>query len=781
MHESREQIDVHQNTRPPTYKEHARALRALILDATRGHEQPSPSTRLRDLMPPGSRADLVSLLRTIRAMARQGDADGLLHHMPREEPSIEAAMRQWREALRSDLAAMSSSHARGVRFDAAFDAAVAFLFDAIMDAHDMRALARNVDSLAPEKGFHRLGMEQRRRHIAMMTARLAERHQVSRGLVERVIAARHGVSPDTLSLAAVLDLYRKTWRTFGVGKDRRGLVKLTAIILVNRLLHNASPLLWTQIFDGKSFNAEYMALLGGLEIVDAHASKYETDTSTALLFVVRQRIHALAAKALFVRDLSLSDEYGTGELFDIIWKGEDAYNNIVRSLLADGVPVLLTIPIVLTALTVLHPMLGVLGLASIPMVYALARYAGPRMQLTREDGLTAKRALFTRGNTLIEGIETLLAQGHLAGGRRSFLALVREGDQIDRDQIHKWATIHVLQRYPVAISGIVTALFGAYLTSRGLIAPGGVITTVDYVGRLRNTVVEMIHRYFEQLPREINDARGLQRLLDWSDKVGGDEARKMRPSALPSTRLECRALDYRDIVRGLSLTIEPGEFVTISGTSGIGKTTLLRLIGGLYAPSAGSITIGGVPIKEIASEGPDSLFSLMAISSQSPYIFDDMTLRQNLILFNPDPDIAARVPVVLDQVGLEKLVPDLDAPGKRRLSGGERVRFGFARVLLKIRPDTPMIVLLDEPTSSLADDDGPGSMHAIRQLLKRVHVENPRLSFVCVTHDRALMAQAHRDIRISRRVVVRGPEPGAGHLAPPPAAVTSGSVTGSSA
>ena len=101
----------------------------------------------------------------------------------------------------------------------------------------------------------------------------------------------------------------------------------------------------------------------------------------------------------------------------------------------DGVPTLLTIPIVVGGLTVLHPLLGALGLLSIPVVYWLARTAGPRMQLTREEGMEKKRALFTRGNTMVEGIETLLAQGHLAGGRRSFLELQREGDQIDRDMI----------------------------------------------------------------------------------------------------------------------------------------------------------------------------------------------------------------------------------------------------------------------------------------------------------------------------------------------------------
>lgn len=757
-------VDAYRALVAPALRHRARArdLARLIADRL-GREpadaEPDARTSSRQLLPLDLRTQLRGLLRGIADHIRKPTADGLHTDIAHADPAIEAAATSWRDALYAHLQSRDPSIAGDAAFRAAFDAHVANLVDAVVDAHNLTTLERDIDRIAPERGFERLGMEQRRKRVGEMADRLIKLHPVPREHLVRMIELRHDTQTERVSLTAILELYRMTWRNFGVGNDRRGMIKLTSVILVNRLMHNASPLLWTKIFDGKSFNAEYMLVLGALDLVDAHTSKYETELSTSLLFVIRQRIHALAAKALFVRDLGLSDQYGSGELFDIIWKGEEAYNNIVKSLLFDGVPTLLTIPIVLGGLTVLHPMLGALGLLSIPAVYWLARSTGPRMQLAREEGMEKKRALFTRGNTMVEGIETLLAQGHLAGGRKSFLELEREGDTIDRDMITKWARIHLLQRYPVAITGIITALFGAYLVKQGAISPGGVITTADYATRLRGTVVDMIHRYFEEFPREINDARGLQRLLDWSAKAAGDESQKRPASSLPSTRIECRGLAYKTIVRNLNIYADPGEFVTISGTSGIGKTTLLRLIGGLYAPSEGEVTIGGVPIKAIAAEGPDSLYTLLSISSQQPYIFDDMTLRQNLELFNPDRTLDARAREVLEAVGLAKLIPDLDAPGKRRLSGGERVRFGLARALLKVRPDHPMIVLLDEPTSALADDDGPGSTRAVRELLLKTHRDNPQLTFICVTHDKKLIAVADRDISLSPEEVADIPYP----------------------
>lgn len=727
---------------------HADAARDLARVLARPSNVVISPASSRKLLTPAARGDLVALLRAIRDLSCAAGKDGLRGRTPENDATIAAAAARLVATLRTGGAAGPG-----------IEASVTRLADAVVEAMNIAALEHDIDRLSPPKGFQRLGMEQRRRRIAEMTDRLATLHGRPRDLVERMIELRHDTETEQVTARAIIDLYRTTWRSFGVGEDRRSLLKLTAIILVNRLMHNASPLLWTKIFDGQSFNAEYMIALGGLDIIDAHSSKYETEVSTNLMFTIRQRIHALAVKALFVRDLGLSDQFGSGELFDVIWKGEDAYNNIVRSLLFDGVPTLLTIPIVLGGLTFLHPLLGALGLLSIPAVYWLARRTGPDMQLAREEGLEKKRALFTRGNTMVEGIETLLAQGHLAGGRRSFLDLEREGDSIDRDMINRWAKIHLIQRYPTIITGLVTALFGAYLVKRGLISPGGVITTADYATRLRTTIVDMIHRYFEQFPRELNDARALQRLIDWSQRTAGDESAKIKPSTLPSTRIACDGLAYKSIVKNLSISAEAGEFVTISGTSGIGKTTLLRLIGGLYRPSAGRVTIGGVAISDIAAEGEDSLFTLLSISSQSPYIFDDMTLRQNLVLFNPDPAVEKRAAEVLDWVGLGKLIPDLDRQEKRRLSGGERVRFGLARALLKLKPDQPMIALLDEPTASLAEDGAPGSAGAIRQLLAKLHATHPKLTLVCVTHDKQLVALAGRDISLSAEQVSRLPEP----------------------
>lgn len=144
--------------------------------------------------------------------------------------------------------------------------------------------------------------------------------------------------------------------------------------------------------------------------------------------------------------------------------------------------------------------------------------------------------------------------------------------------------------------------------------------------------------------------------------------------------------DGRVALKGVSLSVEPGEVIGLVGPSGAGKSTLAALISGLVQPDSGTVSVGG----------------RVAVVSQQPFLFHG-ALRDNLLLANPDAgdDVLWSV---LDAADLSALVSDrdrgLDLPlGERgvRLSGGEAQRLTIARMLLTDAP----IVILDEPTSNV--------------------------------------------------------------------------------
>ena len=165
--------------------------------------------------------------------------------------------------------------------------------------------------------------------------------------------------------------------------------------------------------------------------------------------------------------------------------------------------------------------------------------------------------------------------------------------------------------------------------------------------------------------------------------------------------------DGPPVLDGISLSIPAGERVAFVGASGGGKTTLVQVILGLYAPTSGVVRFDGVPVDLI---GMDVVRSHVATVLQHPALFDD-TVRMNLTLGRQTPD--ARLWQALEVAQLRDVVEGLDQGldtrlGREgvRLSGGQRQRLAVARMVLA----DPKVVILDEATSAL-DGETEGRLH----------------------------------------------------------------------
>lgn len=178
-----------------------------------------------------------------------------------------------------------------------------------------------------------------------------------------------------------------------------------------------------------------------------------------------------------------------------------------------------------------------------------------------------------------------------------------------------------------------------------------------------------------------------------------------------------------EVLKGLELSIRKGEFVALLGSSGCGKTTLLRSIAGFTRPSAGAIRVAG---KDVTLLPPDKRG--MALVFQSYALWPHMTVAQNIgyglkLRGTPRGEIARRVQELQELLGLSGL-------GERKpaaLSGGQRQRVALGRALAI----DPAILLLDEPLSNLDARIRLKVRHDISALQKRLGI-----TAVHVTHDR---------------------------------------------
>ena len=206
------------------------------------------------------------------------------------------------------------------------------------------------------------------------------------------------------------------------------------------------------------------------------------------------------------------------------------------------------------------------------------------------------------------------------------------------------------------------------------------------------------------------------------------------------------------ILDGVTLDIARGDAVAVIGPSGSGKSTLLGLIAGLDAPTAGSITVGGVDVTRLG-ESALARFRRETIGYvfQSYHLIPTLTAAENVAVpleLAGERRVAARSRALLEQVGLGDRADHYPV----QLSGGEQQRVALARAVAL----EPPLLLADEPTGNL--DSATGA--AIIELLFMLNRERGS-TLLLVTHDPALAERADRvvSLRDGRVVGDRRREP----------------------
>lgn len=176
------------------------------------------------------------------------------------------------------------------------------------------------------------------------------------------------------------------------------------------------------------------------------------------------------------------------------------------------------------------------------------------------------------------------------------------------------------------------------------------------------------------------------------------------------------------VLNGIDLKVEPGEFITLLGSSGCGKTTTLRIISGLEVPDSGTVLLEGADVTntEPDKRGVHTVF-------QNYALFPHMTVEANIgyslrIRGVKKPEIKSRVREMLELVQLEGFGSRM--PGE--LSGGQRQRVAIARSVI----DSPKVLLLDEPLGALDLQLRRMMQTELKRLQKKLGI-----TFIYITHD----------------------------------------------
>ena len=193
-----------------------------------------------------------------------------------------------------------------------------------------------------------------------------------------------------------------------------------------------------------------------------------------------------------------------------------------------------------------------------------------------------------------------------------------------------------------------------------------------------------------------------------------------------------------DVIKGLSLAIEHGEFVSIVGSSGSGKSTLLHILGGLDLPTQGSILLNGKRFDQLGEAERGFLRNEhLGFVYQFHHLLPEFTALENVampLMLRKNAtfkEAKQRAEYLLERVGLSHRLTH--QPGQ--LSGGERQRVALARALVT----RPQLMLADEPTGNLDRNTATSIFELLADLRKEFN-----MAMLVVTHDEQLAKQADR-------------------------------------
>lgn len=196
------------------------------------------------------------------------------------------------------------------------------------------------------------------------------------------------------------------------------------------------------------------------------------------------------------------------------------------------------------------------------------------------------------------------------------------------------------------------------------------------------------------------------------------------------------------VLRDLDLVVETGEMVAVVGASGVGKSTLLQLLGGLDRADGGRIRVGGTDVTAL-DDDPLVAFRHRHVGFvfQLHHLLPEFSARENVempmrIGRRPPAETGARAESLLREVGLGDRLSH--RPGM--LSGGEQQRVAVARALVM----RPSLLLADEPTGDLDETTG-GAIHRLLIEMHRAH----GLTSIIATHNERLAAACDRVLRLA--------------------------------
>jgi ABC-type bacteriocin/lantibiotic exporter with double-glycine peptidase domain/glycosyltransferase involved in cell wall biosynthesis len=505
-------------------------------------------------------------------------------------------------------------------------------------------------------------------------------------------------------------------------------------------------------------------LLDGAAIV----ALYLAATAVALLArppVVREmkaRVAALRADvAATIQGMprSWQDRQRMGDLHSLVVFDTENVDRMAAQLAYPLIPALLVAAALSVVALVLDPTLFVVVLLTVPPLMAVTSRLGIRTRRHAAVHNDALRRFSGRAQVALRAAVLTKAQGAeewvAAGQTRDALGLAETGRRLALAQ-----GMHTLAQGAVsAVAGAAVLVTGGFAVVDGRMSLGELLAFYAVVGLLLRQLA-LAMPGFATLPVGLESLARIEALLAEREHVPDPYSGTGDPCFGGAVRLEGVVFAYSDqpVLRGVDLTIAPGDHVGLVGPNGSGKTTLAMIVCGLYRPQGGRVYAGELPFDEIDMA---AFRRGVGVVLQDPMLFAG-SIRENVAFGRPDAT-EEEVWEAIDAAGARRFVEAMPAGLDSQvgdegalMSGGQRQRIAIARALI----GRPRLLLLDEPTTYLDHD-------AVATVLANLTRLPWQPTILLITHDAEVARRADRTVELREgRIVEAEPDPHAVANAP---------------
>lgn len=441
---------------------------------------------------------------------------------------------------------------------------------------------------------------------------------------------------------------------------------------------------------------------------------------------------------------SFLEKKETGDLKMRLMDDVDCLGNFIREQVVDYLFGILMIVFTLYATLRIDVKMTLYCVAVIPLVFLVNYLIGRGTRKVNEEIRQVNEKYYSSTHSSLQFWREIKAQNTEEAFIERFVRFRRKLAKLGLRSIRYWAYTEVFNDFKANyLTKVLVYIIGAFFLIRGELTVGVLIMYAEYFSMLFSALDSVNSK---RAALKIN-APYYQRIFETLSFP--EEEDESRIEVNISGRVAIRDLCFgyqegKEVLHHVDLTVDPGDYIAVIGKTGCGKTTLAKLLLGLYTPQEGEITFDGINLQDICRE---NFYEQIGVVMQDSYLFN-ISIRENLLLYKENAteeelSSACRKANIHDFIaGLPEGYDSIIGERGVKLSGGQKQRLAIAGALLK----SPKLIIFDEATSSLDRESEEIIHHSINEISKDTTV-------IVITHKPAAVLRARKIVAMEDGII----------------------------